>query len=99
MSKRSVSSARGARAVKRERHTVAKRKIDFSDIPEASDGQLRTMRRVGRPTIGDSARQLIAIRLDPEVLKGFRTEAKRRNVGYQTLINRVLAAYVSKHVA
>jgi uncharacterized protein (DUF4415 family) len=99
MPKRSASSARGVRAAKKERRTAAGRKIDFSDIPEASDEQLRAMRRVGRPPIGDSARQLIAIRLDPEVLKGFRTEARRRNVGYQTLINRVLAEYVSKHVA
>ncbi|MGB7219759.1 MAG: BrnA antitoxin family protein [Vicinamibacterales bacterium] len=75
------------------------RSIDFSDIPEASDEQLRGMRRVGRPPLGDGARQLIAIRLDPDVLKGFRTEARRRNVGYQTLINRVLADYVSKNVA
>ena len=57
------------------------------------------MRRVGRPPIGDGVRQLIAIRLDPDVLKRFRREARRRNVGYQTLINRVLADYVGKHVA
>ena len=57
------------------------------------------MRRVGRPPIGDGVRQLIAIRLDPDVLKRFRREARRRDVGYQTLINRVLADYVGKHVA
>lgn len=57
------------------------------------------MRRVGRPSLGTSARQLIAIRLDPDVLKRFRAEAKRRNVGYQTLINRVLAKHVGKDVA
>jgi uncharacterized protein (DUF4415 family) len=57
------------------------------------------MRRVGRPPIGTQARQLIAIRLDPEVLQGLRREATRRNVGYQTLVNRVLAEYVRKHVA
>ena len=54
------------------------------------------MRRVGRPPIGARARRLIAIRLDPEVLKRFRTEARRRNVGYQTLIHRVLAEYIRK---
>jgi uncharacterized protein (DUF4415 family) len=57
------------------------------------------MRRVGRPPLGDHARQLIAIRLDPAVLARFRKEAKRRSVGYQTLINRVLADYVRHHVA
>lgn len=56
------------------------------------------MRRVGRPPIGARARQLIAIRVDPEVLQGLRREATRRNVGYQTLVHRVLAEYVRKHV-
>ncbi len=97
MAKRSASSARGERAGKKERRTRA-RKTDFSDIPEASAEQLRAMRRVGRPPIGDEARQLIAIRLDPRVIDGFRKEAKRRNLGYQTLINEVLAKHV-KHVA
>ena len=99
MSKRSVSSARGGRAEKSVRRTAARRRIDFSDIPETSAAQLRAMRRVGRPPLGARARRLIAIRLDPEVLKRFRTEARRRNVGYQTLIHRVLAEYVRKHVA
>ncbi len=57
------------------------------------------MQRVGRPPLGARARRLIAIRLDPEVLKRFRTEARRRNVGYQTLIHRVLAEYVRNDVA
>lgn len=96
MAKRSESSARGERAGRKERRTRA-RKIDFSDIPEAPAEQLRAMRRVGRPPIGEQARQLIAIRLDPRVIDQFRKEAKRRNVGYQTLINEVLTKHV-KHV-
>jgi len=99
MPKRSASSARDAQAGKRGRRTVAARRIDFSDIPEASNDQLRAMRRVGRPPLGEGARRLIAIRVDPDVLNRFRTEARRRKVGYQTLINRVLAEYVGKHVA
>ena len=97
MAKRSESSAHGERVGRKERRTRT-RKIDFSDIPEASPEQLRRMRRVGRPPIGEQARQLIAIRLDPRVIDAFRKEAKRRNVGYQTLINEVLAEHV-KHVA
>ena len=97
MVKRSGSSARDERAGKKERRTSA-RKTDFSDIPDASTKQLREMRRVGRPPIGEQARQLIAIRVDPRVIAEFRKEAKRRNVGYQTLINEVLARHV-KHVA
>jgi uncharacterized protein (DUF4415 family) len=57
------------------------------------------MRRVGRPPLGDEPRQLIAIRVDPGVLGQFRKEARRRRVGYQTLINEVLAAHVRKDVA
>ena len=52
--------------------------------------ELKTMRRVGRPPLGDQARQLIAIRVDTGVLEQFRKEARRRRVGYQTLINEAL---------
>ena len=96
MTKRSASSARGERAGKKEPRSRA-RKIEFSDIPEASTEQLRAMRRVGRPPIGKQARQLIAIRLDPRVIHEFRKEAKRRNLGYQTLINEVLAKHVNPY--
>ena len=97
MPKPSVSSARGAQAGANVRRTA--RPIDFSDIPETSSGQLKTMRRVGRPPLGEQARQLIAIRVDAGVLARFRKEARRRRVGYQTLINQVLAEHVRKDVA
>ena len=70
--------------------------IDFSDIPEASPAQLRGMRRVGRPPLGAAARRLIAIRIDPQVLDAVRREAKRRGLGYQTLINDLLARHVGR---
>jgi uncharacterized protein (DUF4415 family) len=57
------------------------------------------MRRVGRPPLGDEPRRLIAIRVDAGVLDEFRKEARRRRVGYQTLINDVLARHVGKDVA
>ncbi len=97
MRKRSVSSARGARVGASARRT--RRKIDFSDIPESTTAQLKAMRRVGRPPLGTEPRQLIAIRVDPGVLEKFRKEARRRRVGYQTLINEVLAQHVQKDVA
>ena len=99
MARRSASSARGELAKRKGRRTTARTEISFSDIPEASEEQLRTMRRVGRPPIGSHARQLIAIRLDPEVLRHLRAEAKRLKVGYQTLIHRVLSEHVSARVA
>jgi uncharacterized protein (DUF4415 family) len=97
MSKRSVSSARGGRVAASAPRTG--RKIDFSDVPGSSPEQLKAMRRVGRPPLGDEPRQLIAIRVDPRVLEQFRKEARRRRVGYQTLINEVLAEHVRKNVA
>jgi uncharacterized protein (DUF4415 family) len=97
MVKRSGSSARVERAGKKARRTAA-RKIDFSDLPEASTEQIRELGRVGRPLIGEQAPQLIAIRVDTRVIAECRKEAKRRDVGYQTLINEVLARHV-KHVA
>ena len=97
MRKRSASSARGARVGASARPT--RRKIDFSDIPESTAAQLKAMRRVGRPPLGAEPRQLIAIRVDPDVLEKFRKEARRRRVGYQTLINEVLAQHVRKDVA
>jgi uncharacterized protein (DUF4415 family) len=97
MPKRSGSSARGARAAASAQRTT--RRIDYSDIPEASAEQLKVMRRVGRPPIGGEPRRLIAIRVDPDVLESFRREARRRHVGYQTLINEVLAEHIRNRVA
>jgi uncharacterized protein (DUF4415 family) len=70
--------------------------IDFSNIPEASPAQLRAMRRVGRPPLGAAPRRLIAIRIDPQVLDAVRREAKRRGLGYQSLINDLLAKRVRR---
>ena len=97
MPKRSASSAPAVRVAANVRRS--RPKIDFSDIPDSSAEQLNTMRRVGRPPLGDRTRQLIAIRVDPGVLEEFRREARRRRVGYQTLINEVLAGHVRKGVA
>lgn len=57
------------------------------------------MRRVGRPLLGEEPRQLIAIRVDAGVLERFRKEARHRRIGYQSLINEVLAQHVRKGVA
>ena len=98
MPRLSASSVRDKPAAKKKRPTVKSRKIDYSDIPELSEAQLRAMRRVGRPPLGESARQLIAIRIDPRVLIKVKKEATRRDVGYQTLINDILAKH-AKHSA
>jgi uncharacterized protein (DUF4415 family) len=95
MAKVFVSSARAGRAGKNGR-PIRRGGIDFSDIAEASPAQLRAMRRVGRPPLGAATRQLIAIRIDPDVLGAVRQEAKRRGLGYQSLINELLAKHVGR---
>ena len=99
MGRGSESSARDERAARKGRRTPTDRAIDFSDIPEASEAQLRSMRPVGRPPRCERARQLIAICVDPDVLEALRNEAAKRHIGYQALVNRVLADYVRDHVA
>ncbi len=48
---------------------IRRKEIDYSDIRELSQRQLAGLRRVGRPTIGDGLRKLIAIRSDPRILQ------------------------------
>jgi uncharacterized protein (DUF4415 family) len=88
-------SARGERSGKKDKSTKSK-KIDFSDIPELSDKQLSRMRRVGRPTVGDEPRKLIAIRLDAKVLSWLRKTAEKKGLPYQTLVNEILAEEMKK---
>jgi uncharacterized protein (DUF4415 family) len=99
MTRKSASSARDARVIRKGPRTGAAQQPDFSDIPEASPEQLGAMRRVGRPPLGEAPRRLIAIRVDPDVLDRLRKEARRRKVGYQTLIHQVLTEHVQKCVA
>jgi uncharacterized protein (DUF4415 family) len=95
MKKPRGSLAPGARAGKKEKRMKSK-KIDFSDIPELSDKQLSSMRRVGRPTVGDEPRKLIAIRLDAKVLSWLRKTAEKKGLPYQSLVNQILAGEMRK---
>jgi uncharacterized protein (DUF4415 family) len=98
--KKSESSAPVKRVAKKGSPTKQRRNksIYFSDIPELTDAQLMSMRRVGRPPIGEQARQLIAIRVDPKVLMLLQAQAKRQDKGYQTLINEILAEHVEEAI-
>lgn len=58
--------------------------------------QLSHMRRVGRPTLGDEPRKLIAIRLDPKVLGWLRRTAEKKGLPYQSLVNQILAEEMRK---
>ncbi|MCC6967819.1 MAG: BrnA antitoxin family protein [Nitrospira sp.] len=70
-------------------------KIDFSDIPEATDEDLKRMRRVGRPSSG-MAKQLIAIRLSPKLLNQLRKMADAQGKPYQSLIHELLEKAASR---
>lgn len=92
--KPSGSSAPGRRAGKSAKHTPDAQ-IDFSDIPEATDAELKRMRRVGRPARG-MAKQLIAIRLSPVLLSQLRKMAARQGKPYQSLIHELLEKAAAK---
>ncbi|MDF0650264.1 MAG: hypothetical protein CV081_05940 [Nitrospira sp. LK265] len=92
--KSSVSSAPGKRAARNVK-PMPDSQIDFSDIPELSDEQLKRMRRVGRPVTG-MAKQLIAIRLSPDLLAALRRMATKQGKPYQTLIHELLEKAASR---
>jgi len=92
--KRSASSAPGRQAARSVRH-IPDSQIDFSDIPEATDAQLKRMRLVGRPSSG-MAKQLIAIRLSPCLLATLRKLAAKQGKPYQTLIHELLEKATSR---
>jgi len=99
--KRFASSARARRAGKSVRH-IPDSRIDFSDIPESTDEELRRARRVGRsvgrPKTGN-AKQLIAIRIAPRLLAQLRRLAAKQSKPYQTLIHELLERAAKKRVA
>lgn len=92
--KQSVSSAQDLRAKKNAKR-ISDKKIDFSDIPESTDQELHSARRVGRPSTGN-AKQLIALRLSPELLKKLRKLAEKAGKPYQTYIHDMLEKITSK---
>jgi predicted DNA binding CopG/RHH family protein len=69
--------------------------IDFSDVPESTDEELKGARRVGRPSSGN-AKQLIAIRIDPKLLSALRKLATKQDKPYQTLIHELLEKAAKK---
>ncbi len=70
-------------------------RLDLTDIPEATDEQLR---RARRPVTGN-AKQLIAIRIAPRLLAQLRRLAAMQAKPYQTLIHELLERAAGKKVA
>ena len=77
---------------------MRKRYIDFCDIPESTTEELNRARRVGRPRTGH-AKQLIAIRIDPRLLKQLRRLASKQSKPYQTFIHELLEQAAKRKVA
>ena len=92
--RRSASSARARQAARNAKPT-GNRGINFSDIPESTEEELKGARRVGRPRTGE-AKQLIAIRISPALLTTLRKLAERQDKPYQTLIHELLERAVKK---
>jgi predicted DNA binding CopG/RHH family protein len=69
--------------------------LDLIDIPEMTDEEMKRARRVGRPRTG-KAKDLIAIRIAPDLLHRLRLMAAKRNKPYQTLIHELLEKAASK---
>ena len=76
--------------------TIQREGLTTRTFPSRRPNSSRQRRRVGRPPLGDEPRRLIPIGVDPGVLESFRMEARRRHVGYQTLINEVLAEHIRR---
>jgi uncharacterized protein (DUF4415 family) len=75
------------------KHTSRKIKdseIDYSDIPELDSSDLKKLKRVGRPLVGESPRKAISVRIETEVLARLKARAKKKGIGYQSLINKIL---------
>ncbi len=95
--KRRGLSARGRRRAKNVKH-ISDNKIDFSDIPESTDEELKRAVRVGRPVTGN-AKQMIAVRIAPKLLARLRKLAKKSHKPYQTLLHELLEDGVNKRAA
>jgi uncharacterized protein (DUF4415 family) len=86
--KQPASSARVKQRARNVKY-IPDNQLDLSDIPEATDEQLRRARRVGRPVTGN-AKHLIAIRIAPQVLDKLRRLAAKESKPYQTYIHEIL---------
>ena len=79
---------RGRRLAKNARH-LPDSKIDFSDIPALTDAELSRARRVGRPRV-ENPKQLIAVRMSPNLINKLKKLARKMKRPYQTLMQELL---------
>ena len=96
MAKKRLESSARARQAGKSGRPIPDSVIDFSDVPESTDAELRRARRVGRPKGARPPRQLIAIRIEPSLLARLRKLAARQGKPYQTLIHDLLERATQK---
>lgn len=86
----SVPELQARKSVKSTNRKIKDADIDFLDIPELTDEQLSQFVRRGRPVIGDSPRKAVSIRIESKVLDKLKSQAKKKGIAYQSLINDIL---------
>ncbi|MFH1262913.1 MAG: BrnA antitoxin family protein [Pseudomonadota bacterium] len=71
-------------------------KIDYSDIPELTEAQMKKAKhpRVGRPPLGAAAKKMISMKIDPILLEQLKERARLERKGYQTLIQEILERFI-----
>lgn len=89
MAKRRFESSAPERQAKKKLRPTRQAEINFSDIPESTDEELRLAQRVSAPG-KRSVKKLIAIRIDPKLLNKLRKMALSEAKPYQTLIHELL---------
>lgn len=69
---------------------IADKDIDYSDIPELTNEQLKEFRK------GDG---LTTIRIDPNILKKIKKLASKKNQEYEIFIHEILKKFINKRTA
>ena len=92
--KRSGSSAHG-KPVAGNGGPIPDRELDFSDIPDSTEAELRRARRLGQSR-QKNAKQLILIRIDPKLLTLIRKLASQQGQSYQAMIHALLERATKK---
>ncbi len=95
MAKKELESLAQGKHQEKKEISTKKKKIDFSDIPELTNRELKMARRVGRPQ-SDNAKQMIAFRINPKLLMKLRKLAKKQNRPYQTIMHELLELSVKR---
>ena len=93
--KKKSESSLLTKRVRKSGKLTSDKDLDFSDIPELTDAELKRAKRVGRPK-SDNPKQLIAIRIDPFLLSQIQKMASKQGLPYQTLIHSLLEKAAKK---